>query len=133
MNHTDFPYRFLYVSRLAPHCSPDVVGTLLTLARERNQQLGIHGALLYDGERFVQCLEGPRGIVQALARRIESDARHVDLTVLLEGAGDQPRFDRWVGGWTTTEALQTFLVAGALSRDHWLDTFQSLVGESDTA
>ena len=38
-----------------------VVGQILRQSRERNHRLNLSGALLFDGERFCQLLEGECG------------------------------------------------------------------------
>lgn len=120
--------RFLYTSRLAPGQPATVVGALLTLARERNRQLGLSGALLFDGEHFLQLLEGPADVVDALARRIEADPRHTDVQVLLHGAdAHSPLFQRWWGGWADGDAVQAFLALDRSDPVRLLDAFRALV------
>ncbi|WP_157270829.1 BLUF domain-containing protein [Azohydromonas aeria] len=120
--------RFLYASRLAPGQPATVVGALLTQARERNRQLGLSGALLFDGEHFLQLLEGPAEVVDALARRIEADPRHTEVQVLLHGADAQaPLFQRWWGGWADADAVQAFLALDRGDPARLLDAFRALV------
>ncbi|NML18583.1 BLUF domain-containing protein [Azohydromonas caseinilytica] len=124
--------RYLYASRLAPRQPVTVVGALLTQARERNRQLGLTGALLFDGEHFVQLLEGPGEVVDALARRIEADARHAGVAVFLHAADARPPlFDGWSGGWAEPEALQDFLALERSDTTRLLDAFKKLVEGSD--
>ena len=124
--------RYLYASRLVPGQALTVVGTLLTQAREHNRQLGLTGALLFDGEQFLQLLEGPGEVVDALARRIEADPRHTGVEVFLH-AGDArpPLFGRWWGGWAEPEALEAFLALDRADPARLLEAFRRLVETSD--
>lgn len=83
--------RFLYISRLASSTPSSTVGLILRHARERNRADGIGGALVFDGERFCQLLEGPPDTVKALAARIARDPRHRFFHVLHDAAGPAQR------------------------------------------
>ena len=74
--------RFLYISRLAPTTPCSAIGRILRQARERNRAHGIGGAMVFDGERFCQLLEGPPDSVDPLAARIARDPRHDSFHVL---------------------------------------------------
>jgi len=83
--------RFLYVSRLAPTTPSSAIGLILRQARERNRAHGIGGALVFDGERFCQLLEGPPDGVNPLSIRIERDPRHGSFHVLHNTTTATPR------------------------------------------
>lgn len=55
---------------------------ILTVARETNRKKNITGALAYDGEYFMQALEGEREVVWELFVSIFSDKRHTDVTLV---------------------------------------------------
>ena len=78
-------HQVFYCSMLAPGESPRAVAAILAQARLTNESRGITGLLVFDGLHFLQHLEGPRGQVQVLMARIEADARHVDVRVIIEG------------------------------------------------
>jgi hypothetical protein len=75
-------YEVLYCSTLAQDLPPTTVGSIASRARGRNAERGITGLLVFDGQRFCQHLEGPRGAVDALMRQIEDDPRHIDIRVV---------------------------------------------------
>jgi len=103
------PYRVLYLSHLASDRDFSVVGPILHVSRERNQQLGIHGVLVFDGARFCQLLEGRRPEVTALVRRIRADTRHTSFRVLFEGEDAQvPLQTRWRNGYCEPDDLDLF-------------------------
>lgn len=88
-------HEIVYVSRsLIGGWGPD----LLDIGREalrRNAEIGVTGALFFDGERFAQVLEGPFDAVSLLMERIRHDARHFDVRVLGETPIRSRRFAAW--------------------------------------
>ena len=98
--------RFVYISRLAPDMPLDAVSLILRQSRASNRILGISGALVFDGERFCQLIEGRPEAVHDLARRIERDPRHCSFRVLHDAAAATPRlFEHWQAGYCEHEAL----------------------------
>lgn len=85
MASTDALHHCLYLSRLSPGVEFDVVKDIARSARAHNPPRGITGALLFDGERFCQLLEGPAAEVRDLMARIEADPRHTALVTLHDG------------------------------------------------
>lgn len=59
-------YRLLYASRLAPPHTFNIFKSIIVAARTNNSANEITGALVFDGERFCQLLEGPQPGVSAL-------------------------------------------------------------------
>ena len=104
----------LYISKsLVP--SPEAeaaVATIVAQASEHNATLGITGALIFTGGMFAQWLEGEEGAVGDLMARIRQDARHTDVTVVIEGRADARRFGRW----SMAYAGPSMVAARALSR-----------------
>lgn len=93
-------YELLYISELSPDTSPATIGEVLVQTRKNNKSNGITGLLLFDGEHFVQVLEGERANVTALMQRIERDERHFGVTRLHEGFGETRNFQNFgVGYW----------------------------------
>ena len=82
MAQADTAFQLLYVSHLAADCDFSVVKEIVEVARRSNPALGITGALLFDGERFCQLLEGGEAEVRGLMDRIAADARHTRVRVL---------------------------------------------------
>ena len=98
--------RFVYISRLAPDRPLDAVSLILRQSRASNRSLGISGALVFDGERFCQLIEGTPEAVHDLAGRIERDPRHCSFRVLHDAAAATPRLcARWQAGYCENEAL----------------------------
>ena len=90
-----------YVSTARPGLTDADVGEILTTARAANRRAGITGCLVHDGTRFAQWLEGPAAAVESLLLRIDRDARHGDLRIVLF----RPAFRRAFGDWSMAGVL----------------------------
>lgn len=75
----------LYCSELAAGLPPTVVGAIVAQARASNAEREVSGLLVFDGHRFCQHLEGPRGVLATLMERIAADSRHDHVRVMHEG------------------------------------------------
>jgi hypothetical protein len=89
--------RLLYASR-AVDAGPEAIESILAQSREFNPANGITGVLCYGNGVFLQCLEGGRVEVNELYRRICSDARHRDVTLLQYDEILERRFGGWSMG-----------------------------------
>ncbi len=124
--------RFLYVSELAPAMPSTVVGQILRQSREHNHRLKLSGALLFDGERFCQLLEGEPDTAQALMRRIERDTRHCNVKLLLDTLGAAPRMmTQWRCGYADHEAFDAIDAAAAGDPEQAAHTFLKLLPACD--
>ena len=124
--------RFLYISELVPTMPSTVVGQILRQSRERNHQLKLSGALLFDGERFCQLLEGAPDATQALMQRIERDPRHRNVQVLLDALSPAPRMmPQWQCGYADHEAFDAIRAAAARDPEQGAHTFLQLLPTCD--
>lgn len=87
--------RTLYFSTARSHVNRKEVEQIVAHAAEKNRQLGITGALAYNGRNFCQLLEGERDIVLDLMRVIEADPRHSGFKILDQKEVDQAHFSDW--------------------------------------
>jgi hypothetical protein len=87
--------RLIYASRLSEECDRKALEKILEVSRRKNEELGITGALCYDPDFFLQCLEGPRDEVNELFKLIIQDKRHKKVTLLEYCEIDQREFDGW--------------------------------------
>lgn len=94
--------RLVYASRSRASASEEEraadLRSILTQAREHNPRFGITGLLLTANGHYLQVLEGPRGAVDALFERIQKDARHGGVSLLLRTRCDAPIFPVWSMG-----------------------------------
>ena len=97
--------RLVYASRMTDVCEMESLQAILQTSRKNNLEAGITGILMYDPKFFLQCLEGPKEVVNKLYAKILADIRHKDET-LLEYANIQDRtFGNWTMGLLRTENL----------------------------
>lgn len=89
------PMCLLYMSRATRPMAAGEIDQLLARARLRNEALGVTGALLHYGGRFVQVLEGEPEAVEGCFRRILDDPRHAQVLRLHAEAITAPRFMHW--------------------------------------
>lgn len=97
MHRTSTLYRWVYVShsRLAEDAIDRAVADILEFSVARNHQLQVTGALACSGTRFGQYLEGSREGLAELKASICRDARHEQVTSILEGPADHRLFADW--------------------------------------
>jgi hypothetical protein len=74
--------RLLYLSQAAPTLTSEDLSEILVVARRRNKEKGITGALLSGGELFLQILEGSEQSVLSLYLQIRNDKRHTDVEIM---------------------------------------------------
>ncbi|AMO49504.1 EAL domain, c-di-GMP-specific phosphodiesterase class I (or its enzymatically inactive variant) [Kosakonia oryzendophytica] len=82
----------IYRSRLNRTLDPSQLTNLVERASLRNSQLQVTGILLFDGDHFLQVLEGPLASVNAVFERIKRDHRHGNVVELLRDFAPRRRF-----------------------------------------
>jgi hypothetical protein len=88
--------QLIYVSTAVAELPEAELQAILSTARRENQAHGISGTLLYADGCFIQVLEGAPDAVTETFERIQLDARHHSVTVLLQ----RPLAERNFGDWT---------------------------------
>lgn len=86
---------------------------LLEDARAANQHVGLTGMLLYTEGNFFQVLEGPPATLEALLRRIESDARHREVVTIIREPIRQRNFADWTMGFASLTGADLQAVIGS--------------------
>lgn len=87
--------RVIYLSRALRSFSGAELLTLCSAFSAANARLHVTGALLHVGNRFLQVIEGEQVVIEVLLRRIESDPRHGDLSVLIDEPINARAFAQW--------------------------------------
>lgn len=87
--------RLLYLSKATNGLGVSGIEALLMSARRHNIQVGISGLLAFNGEYFLQVLEGGRSEVNRLYQRIASDPRHEELFLLQMDEINERLFADW--------------------------------------
>ena len=68
---------------------------LLEVARSRNANLGVTGALIFNDGLFAQILEGDEAAVREIFMSIRNDRRHTDINVFPTQEYKHRRFEKW--------------------------------------
>lgn len=125
-------FQFLYVSRLASGCTWEVVKQIVATSRFNNPSHGVTGALLFDGERFCQLVEGAPDNVRELRANLLRDSRHTGMRVLLEEHSPAPPLkQRWASGYCDPHELEVLDGANALLGRPALEAFFALLARAD--
>lgn len=91
------PISLLYVSTslLPPSEEETALADIIAVARSRNADLDVTGALVFTRRHFAQLLEGEAAALQELMTSIRRDRRHSDLNVVGTVAIAERRFASW--------------------------------------
>ena len=75
--------RLLYVSEsyISPSDTATSVSEIVKHAQNKNDEIGITGALIFTGQHFAQVLEGPVDAISILMDNICNDARHGNILI----------------------------------------------------
>lgn len=109
--------QLIYRSRSRTSLSPEELNHLGAGSARRNQAQQVNGLLLYDGEYFMQVLEGQDDTVSALFARICKDPRHTDIVLLLRDPIPRTHFGQWRVG--TLDVRDDLVPDGSARWAHW--------------
>ncbi|QHB71789.1 BLUF domain-containing protein [Stenotrophomonas sp. 364] len=84
-----------YVSNASPSLSLRHLSGLVLDAAAYNEMASLTGVLLYDGERFLQMLEGPEDAIAPAYDRIRCAKSHSGITELGRRNGGERHFPWW--------------------------------------
>ena len=85
----------VYVSSAVRLFSLEEVAHLLQRARERNEDYGVTGVLLYHGGNFMQYIEGPKDSLDVIYDIIKKDDKHTGIIVVSREVIERRQFDDW--------------------------------------
>lgn len=88
-------FRLLYISTTRASMDEAELNGILQSSRIANRAKGLSGMLLFDGQRFLQYLEGDEAVVRGLYAKIKSDPRHYAVVTLRESHGEKRQFADW--------------------------------------
>ena len=122
-------HQIVYLS--SPTCSMTLseVRELLIKAQINNHFKGVTGMLLFDGDSFLQVLEGPKETVRALVKKIERDPRHTKFTSLVERQIPQRDFGEWSMGLAHIEGKHMRSLPGLVD----IQTARRMLSKSEAA
>ena len=110
--------QLIYCSRVASGVHGTAITSIVDVSRINNARDGVTGALCFNANFFLQCLEGERSVVNATYARILGDPRH-DQAVILRYAEISARdFPDWIMGYVPSSILrgETVMRYGATDR-----------------
>lgn len=122
---------FIYISELAPSCSPSEVGHILKLARTNNAIHGETGVLLFDGERFAQRVEGEPQALGRLLSNLLQDPRHRQLRILCDMNTATRRYESFQMGYAACEEPAAMARLAQSQGEAAIDAFDALVACAD--
>lgn len=102
-------HRLLYISTARKEMSEVELTALLDQSRRYNASVGITGALIVGGRRFLQVLEGDESRVESTFARIQTDPRHFATVILSRTPAVERLFGNWAMGYERTHPLPTGL------------------------
>ncbi|MBH1391330.1 BLUF domain-containing protein [Stenotrophomonas maltophilia] len=85
----------VYVSEAVSGFSPERLKALMDDAARFNRGAGVTGVLLFDGERFLQYMEGPADGLDVAFSRVAGASSHIHLIELARGRVGQRRLPFW--------------------------------------
>ena len=85
----------VYVSSAVKLLRPEEIEYLLTRARERNEEYGITGVLLYIGGNFMQYIEGPADNLEVIYKIIREDKLHTGIILVTREPVEEREFGEW--------------------------------------
>lgn len=94
----------LHISRACKPFRRRDIETLMATMTRRNHADALTGFLVQAGDNFLQYIEGSRTKVAACYRRIETDRRHTDLTLIAYAELAGRRFGSWDMGYFMGDA-----------------------------
>ncbi len=87
--------RLIYASSKGKYVDGVELKNILVTAQARNNNLGVTGALLFNGEYFLQVLEGNRFAVSNLFNHITQDSRHHNVQLISMMDVEQRKWSQW--------------------------------------
>lgn len=81
MRDQEDTYRLLYVSDQIQDVPCDV-GMIAEESRIRNARLGVTGALWFDGQHFLQLLEGSKEAINSVLHRVLNASQHKEIDII---------------------------------------------------
>jgi len=126
----------VYASEAGPAIAGDKLGlgsgkldAIVDDACRFNRDAGVTGVLLFDGERFLQYMEGPEDGLLVAYSRVLGASSHSGLVELQRGRAGQRRLPFWPMRWLPVEPDQL----RTLARADWTGFKQRGEAEADNA
>ncbi|RMB01445.1 BLUF domain-containing protein [Eilatimonas milleporae] len=126
-------YSLIYMSAADETLTEEDLSAIWRVSKQKNHAVGITGLLLYGRGVFLQVLEGPEEDITQLVKRIETDPRHCDITILGQQDISRRSFGDWAMAYKTLDDHQTSLLSETLGWDWVPAKLDSLKSPSNPA
>ncbi len=93
----------VYVSSAVRLLNLEEISHLLSRARERNEEYGVTGVLLYIGGNFMQYIEGPGESLDVIYKIIQEDKLHTGIILISREDIEDRQFGSWSMAFQTKE------------------------------
>ena len=92
-------FQLIYTSIATPALDDFALREIAQSSSYSNQELGLTGLLLFNGQSLLQVIEGDEMSVYSLYGKVKRDKRHTDCQVLTVGMGKAREFSNWFMGY----------------------------------
>jgi len=87
--------QLVYLSRATSYVDQPELCSIAEDSAKRNRAVNVTGALIFCNGYFLQVLEGPDEMVEALYAKIAKDSRHCDVMLIRESSAFERLFPDW--------------------------------------
>lgn len=109
--------QLIYCSRVASGVHGTAITSIVDVSRINNARDGVTGALCFNANFFLQCLEGERAAVNEAYHRILRDPRHEGALLLRYTEVPKRQFGDWSMGYLSSQAMTPELLLQYGSND----------------
>lgn len=88
-------YQLIYKSNVSKEFHESKIEEFLSIIQDANKLLDITGLLIFDGDHFLQILEGRFSVISKLMTSIQHDIRHSDVVILLKEPIPKREYEQW--------------------------------------
>lgn len=117
-------HAFAYSSHMSAALSDEMLRQIVSRSATFNRRVDVTGALLVDGQRFFQYVEGPPDGLEAVKRRIQDSRSHAAVVPVL----DMAISTRAVPYWAMTRIETGQVVVSGLVNARWDEFGHSVPG-----
>lgn len=119
-----------YASMAVPKLTMQDVKSIVDVSQQHNASAPITGVLCYGNQRFMQCIEGSRAVINALYNKLVRDSRHGELILLDYKTMDTRMFSDWSMGFIHAEDME---LRQLIRQTTFMDQFQPELLEASQA
>ena len=111
--------QLIYCSRVVTGVHGTAITSIVDVSRFNNTRDGVTGALCFNANFFLQCLEGERSAVNETYHRILRDPRHEHALLLRYDQISKRQFGDWSMGYLSSQAMAPDLLLQFGSNDRF--------------